>query len=221
MFGPKIMIAILVGAVAVTSRVQAFEQSDASYSATRLIESKEGSVVMRVFHRPNMERVELDADGRIMTTLVRWDRNQAIQLIPEINMYMEIPLDRSQVYGPEDVKMVEREELGVETVNGHQATKYKAIYESPDGGRGDGLFWFTTQEIPIKMDAVVEHNGRSDRVKMELRDLEIADQPDHLFEVPTGYSKMVIPGGGNPNTTSRPMERTDGKVGDSLRGLLK
>ncbi len=193
----KFSAALAAGVLVLLSPGHAFEESDASYSATRVIESKEGSVVMRVFHRPNMERVELSADGQTMTTLVRWDRNQAIQLIPGANLYMEIPLDRSQMYGSKDVQMVTRERIGEETVNGHRSTKYKAIYESPDGGRGEGLFWFTTEEIPIKMDAVVEQNGRSDRVKMELRDLEIADQPDHLFEIPSGYSKMAMPGGAN------------------------
>jgi len=195
----RIKTALFVIVLALSAGVHAFEQSDASYSATRVIESKEGSVAMKIFHRPNMERVELDTDGQIMTTLVRWDRNQAIQIIPGMNMYMEIPLDKSQMYSPQDVKMIEREELGSETVNGHEAIKYRAIYESPDGGRGEGMFWFTTEDIPIKMDATVEHDGRSDRVKMELKDLQIEKQPDHLFEVPPGYSKMVMPGGVKPN----------------------
>ncbi len=192
---PKTITAVIALLVAFLMPAQAFEPSAASYSATRVIDTKEGSVSMQIFHRPDMERVEVETDGGNVTTLVRWDRSQAIQLIPGVNGYMEIPLDRSQVHGPEDVELIEREKLGTEVVNGHQATKYRAVYASPDGGRGEGMFWFTADNIPIKMDARVEHGGRSDRVRMELKGLKIGTQPDHLFEIPPGYKPLPAAGG--------------------------
>src|SRR5690606_32585306 len=89
----------------------------------------------------------------------------------------------------EGSEVVESRELGTEEVNGQRTTKYEITVRDPSGETASGTLWATQDMIPVKMDMVVDGG---DRVVLELRDVEIAPQPDSLFEVPAGYTALSL-----------------------------
>jgi hypothetical protein len=178
---------------------------DAAYSATRYIESEEGQFEMKEYRAPQMFRADLLFEGEQGTMIMREDRQIAYLLMTSMNTYMEIPTDQvlEAAFYPQ---VVERIRVGRENVLGHDTTKYHGAFLDPDGIRSTGYMWVTDHGIPIKMDMVYEEPGeRGERVRMELRDLQVGPQSAALFEVPEGYQPFslgnignLLRGGGEP-----------------------
>jgi hypothetical protein len=88
---------------------------------------------------------------------------------------------------------MERTEVGPETVNGVPTTKYKIIMTGADGTKLGGFQWVTNTGIQVKLDALSKEGGSTERIKVELTNLNIANQDPALFEIPKGYTKMTMP----------------------------
>jgi hypothetical protein len=111
-------------------------------------------------------------------------------------MYMEMSLQQAQSQDPGvdlSAYQMERTEAGQETINGHQATKYKIIMTSADGTKLGGFQWVVSPGIQIKLDALSKSENSKERIKMELTNLKIGKQDPALFEIPEGYTKMTMP----------------------------
>jgi hypothetical protein len=79
------------------------------------------------------------------------------------------------------------QKLGTESVNGRQADKWEFIM-AQRGRRMRSLVWLDqTLRIPVR-----EESQFGTR---ELRELVEGPQPDHLFELPEGYTKVEVPQG--------------------------
>jgi hypothetical protein len=215
--------ALLAGAFAHASELDwaAFGVNpNVSYSATRHIETDEGSLDMKEHRAPQMFRADLVFEGQQGSMISREDRQVAYMIMPAMNAYMEIPTEQvlEATYMP---KVAERTELGRETINGHASTKYHAVFVDADNGRSKGHLWVTDSGVPIKMDMVYEEPGaRGERVVMELRDLQIGPQNAALFEVPEGFQSFNM-GAALRGLTSRDPEAggeqsADGGVGAAV-----
>jgi len=177
----------------------------AAYSATRVISTSEGEMTMRVFHTEKKERIEMEQQGQKFTMITRLDKKVSWILMPDQKMYMETSLeaamDRSEKMGfnqEEQLKLDEDafknfEKLGRETVNGFETTKYKGIIQDEEGPSGEAYYWVTDSGIPVKMDYESwDDKGKKERFVMELRELKVGQQPDHLFEPPADYEVMSL-----------------------------
>jgi hypothetical protein len=83
---------------------------------------------------------------------------------------------------------VSRKKIGSETIDGHPATKYEVTAKTDDKTVQINQWWATDINFPIKTAAV------DGSWSVEYRDIQIGSQPDSLFEIPSGYTKMTIPG---------------------------
>lgn len=189
---------IAVIGLALAGQLHAFMDKDASYSATRHIASADGSIDMQVYHAPGKERMEFDAGGQKMASILRLDRKVAWLLMPQMNAYTETSIERYVSRTPQGYDVVEHKEVGTETVNGYKAVKYHTTFRTKDGATGSGYYWVVDDSIPIKMDLDVTDNGKTRHVTMELTNLKIGPQDASLFEPPAGYRKMSIPTMGGP-----------------------
>jgi hypothetical protein len=115
------------------------------------------------------------------------------------NMYMEISPDQGNQQAP-NYRLIEREVIGKETVNGIEATKYKSVYETDDGKFG-GFTWFTDDNIAVKAFIISETNGEKQRMQFEVTDLRRGPQDDALFELPAGAKNMSMGGFGGMGTS--------------------
>jgi hypothetical protein len=161
------------------------------FSADAQIETEEHQITSRVYFQPGMVRDEADMGGMKMITIQRYDAGKVWVLMGE-GMYMETDIGKAQ-QAP-DYKLIERTMEGTEVINGEETTKYKTVYEGPEGRFG-GLTWFTRDNIAVKGFMVSETNGEKQRLKWSMTNVQRGDQPDALFELPAGAQPMGNMGG--------------------------
>jgi hypothetical protein len=201
-----------VGQIAVgLGRLNDVGEIKTSFSADAKLETEEMNVDTRIFYQPGMVRDEVNVGGQRMVTIHRFDLNKVWMIMGE-GMYMESEPDQGSQQAPE-FKLISREIIGPETVNGMKTTKYKSIYETKDGKFG-GFTWYTDDNIAVKGFLVHQTKGEKQRVKFELMNLERGAQPDSLFEIPKGYQKFNM--GGMPGM---PNMQGMGGMGPGGRGI--
>jgi len=198
-------VIVSVGAYA-TGSAPSTRPPEVEYSAERLISAEDGGRNMQVSAQVNyargMERDELEMHGQRMTQILRHDKQLAWILMPEQHGYMEVSYAKQAQYcnwpcvNVEKAKLAEGKgytDLGRETVNGVEATKYKIICVDKNGNTTDGLFWVADNGVVVKMDFdTVVKSGQRHHAIIELRHLKIAKQDPGLFEIPAGYRKFDV-----------------------------
>jgi len=169
-----------------------------SFSADLTFESEDFTGTSQMFYEAGKLRDELNMGGEKSVLIRRFDTDKLYMLMPAMpNMYMEMDPGESRDDAP-DYKLISREVVGEEPVNGIPATKYKSVYESKDGKFG-GYTWYTEDNIAVKAFMIHEEKGDKQRFKFELSNLQRAPQDAALFELPPGatkFSAMGMMGGG-------------------------
>ena len=160
------------------------------YSATMVSKSAGQTITTQIYMKPDKFRTDTKMAG--MSTIVRKDLNKVWTIITSQKMYMETQgmADAPSTQTVEDkVKgEVSRKKVGSETINGHPSTKYEITTEADGKTMQIHQWWATDISFPVKTAAV------DGSWSMEYKDIKIGDQPDALFEVPSGYKKMTLPG---------------------------
>lgn len=200
-----------------------------SYSGVREMVTSEGTISMKEYHAPQKQRIEMDGPSGPMIMINRSDKQLAWMIMPSMNMYMKIPGTQFDQQTGGDVKVVEHSKVGSETIDGHKVDKYKSVFEDAEGNKGGGYYWITKDNIPLKMDMVFKDGEEKHRVKMQLKELEVAPQADSLFEIPEGYSAIPDMGGmlfpssmTSPDATSSDAEGSgEPQSKPSLKSLFK
>jgi hypothetical protein len=172
-----------------------------SFSADATVETEEVNAKTRIFYKPGKLRDEMNMGDQSMVTIHRLDTGKMWMVLPQ-NMYMEISPDQGNQQAP-NYRLIEREVIGKETVNGIEATKYKSVYETDDGKFG-GFTWFTDDNIAVKAFIISETNGEKHRMQFEVTDLRRGPQDDALFELPAGAKNMSMGGFGGMGTSAAP-----------------
>ena len=209
-FGVSALMALLVLPVAqVLSQGVEIPRPQAGYSAVRVIEVAGNTLESTVHAQGLKERTETSMQGQSMTTIVRADLGVIWIMMPG-GFYMEQPMDAPSAgpgAGPpmlnDATNVLEFTEEGAEQVNGFDTTRFRMRAETPDGSELEGQIWLTDLNIPVRTVMVVQSQGRTDEVVVNLRDLEVGDQPDSLFAVPEGQQKLSMPGLPGLNPFSR------------------
>ncbi len=175
-------------------------QPQVEYSADSYMETEQITFKNKVYHAAGKERKEQEMGGEKQVTIMRMDKQLLWTVMPSQQMYMEMSLQGAKrPPGPSDDTSnytYERTEVGPDVVDGHQTTKFKVIATNPKGEKMGGFLWLTPEGIQIKMDLVALVEGSKTRMKTGLTNLKIGKQDPALFEVPSGYTKMVMPGFG-------------------------
>jgi len=160
------------------------------FSATVVTKSGGQSVSMKIYMKPDKYRTDHKAAGT--STIIRKDLNKiwTVTNAPKTYMEMEgISDNQTQQTVAEKIKgEVSRKEIGDETVNGHPTKKYEITATTDDKAMQVNQWWATDINFPIKTAAV------DGSWSTEYRDINIGSQADSLFEIPSGFKKMAIPG---------------------------
>ena len=181
----------MVGTIAVgMGRMQEVGEIQTSFVADAILETEDMTATTRVFYQPGMVRDEISFGGQQMITIRRFDLGLVWTIMGQ-GMYMESAIDERNERAP-DYKLISREIVGPEIVNGMATIKYKSVYESADGRFG-GFTWFTEDNIAVKGFMVSETDGEKQRIKYEFTSLARGGQDDELFELPAGSQKFNMP----------------------------
>lgn len=142
----------------------------------------------------NKSRMEITEGTKQSIAIYRGDKQVMWMLDPAQKQYMEMKAENpSSMMGPEAekalAKLGERKLVGQETVNGYACDKYEFIYH--DKNMGKQTHWISKKlGVMVKM----EHHNPSYPMSMELKNISEKRIADSLFEIPSGYTKIEIPG---------------------------
>lgn len=185
--------AFIGGIVVVMGRANEIDEVKVSFAADAQVETEENIFNTRLYYRPGMVRDDVKMGGQQMTTIQRFDLGKVWVLMGQ-GMYMEHGIGQSK-QAPE-YKLIERSIVGTETIDGMETTKYKTVYEGPDGRFG-GFTWFNEDNIAVKGFMISESRGEKQRILFTVKNLEYGEQPESLFALPAGARRFDMPGLGD------------------------
>lgn len=146
----------------------------------------------KIFFSTDRFRMDMTSPQK-MSTITRTDKKVVWNIMHKEKMYMEMPFDpKGRPAVTEKMEgEVERKQVGAETVDGHAAKKFLITYKI-DNKKNEIYQWLATDiNFPVKSAAV------DGSWIQEYRNIRMGAQPESLFEVPSGYKKMQMPGGMN------------------------
>ena len=160
------------------------------FSADMIMTSAQGNMTGKMFYKPDRFRSDIKSPQQ-MISITRLDKKVAWNIMPAEKMYMEMPLDlRTKPMVEDKVNgEIDRKLVGSETVDGHPAQKYLITFKSGNAKEQVYQWWATDIKFPVKTAAV------DGSFTQEFKNIKIESQPNSLFELPSGYQKIQIPGG--------------------------
>lgn len=191
----RVSILLCFGLVAFNGRSVATElpAPTVEYSADRVMETAAGTFPGKVYSAHGKERSETTMGDMQSVMILRRDRQIGWMLMPAHKMYQQIDLAQAQEQSgaaPQD--QVEITQVGSESIEGFDSTKYKLLMK--DGSAG-GFIWTTRDGIPVKMDLLSKGGRKKSRMTVTLKNIQIGTQDPRLFELPADYSAMPAMGG--------------------------
>jgi len=187
------LVVLCAAAFASLSHADALPVPTVDYSADRIVVSEAGTFDGKVYFTKDKERVETNMQGMQSVMILRRDQQLGWMLMPAQRMYQKLDLARAQQQsGSQSADSVTIEQVGAESVEGHDATKYKMLMKDGSGG---GFIWITAEGIPVKMDFLAKDGRDKTRMTVTLTNLAIGAQDPALFEPPADYKAMPSFGG--------------------------
>jgi len=161
----------------------------AEFSADMVMKAPDGETMNgKIFVKGGKMRQEIDNDGEKMVTILRPDKKLSWVLMVEEKAYMEMKMKP----GADDPALAEKADpvkvkrLGNETVNGFVCEKIQVTE-----GQSVITQWLSKElGWPVKGE-VKSPEGVSTHEYKNIRKGNVADS---LFELPSGYQKMALPG---------------------------
>jgi hypothetical protein len=165
-----------------------FLASQSEYSATRIIETNEGDFEQKVNWTPDKVRTETSLGGVTLLNIVRDDLGVMWIANPMLGRCLEQPVETidemTQLGGQYAADQVTWKELGKETVDGLETTKYEVSADDAEIGPHKAYMWSTPENILVRMEMETVAQGTELKFTMRLVELELGDQDDALFESP-------------------------------------
>lgn len=170
------------------------EAIDVPFTADATLETGGHTIESKIYFSDGRLRDEIDIRGQQIVYIGRTDLEKVWMLMPAGNrtMYMEMPYGESNEQ-VQEFRLVEREVVGEETVNGMATTKHRVVYEA-NGGRYGGFTWFNEHNIAVRAFMVTETDGEQQRISFEMSNLEVGPVDAAAFELPDGAHKLDMAG---------------------------
>ena len=190
----SVLISVILLCISAPLTVRAADMS--VYSADIVTETPDGAHQSRIFVKGEKQRMEANEEGQKIINIIRGDKQVVWMLMPDQKMYMEMRLTRqreditSRLNDP-DVKM-EKKFLADEKVDGHPSKKYHVAMTRNGKRDGSGFLWEAADlnNFPIKWQ---EEDGKTTVI---WKNIKLGGVSDSMFEFPSGYQKMDMPGMG-------------------------
>jgi len=181
----------IIGTIVVgMGRAAEIDPIKVNFSADGQVETEDKKFNTKIYFKKDRLRDEMLMGGQSIIFIQRFDLNKTWMLMGQ-GMYMETDLGESE-QSP-DYKLIEKEVVGKEVINGMQTTKYKTVFQSSEGKFG-GFTWINDDNIAVKGFMISNEGGRKQRIMFELHNIQIGDQDAALFELPAGARKMDMRG---------------------------
>ncbi|MDD2671099.1 MAG: hypothetical protein PHG91_08560 [Syntrophales bacterium] len=159
------------------------------FSATVVSTSAGQSFTSKVYMKPGKFRTDNEAAGT--SVVARKDLGKVWMIMKSQNTYMETPEAADEQISAAGDKVkgeVSRKKIGSETVGGHPSAKYEVTAKVDGKAVQIYQWWATDVNLPVRTAAA------DGSWVMEYRDVRLGSQPDSLFEIPSGYKRVAVPG---------------------------
>ncbi len=131
-------------------------------------------------------RNELLVMGQTSITIARQDKRFAWVLIPAAKQYREMPMKYDPAHPTPDMPF-DTKEIGKDKVNGYDCKLVQLTFKNPEYGMV--VNWMATQlNMPVRVQ--VKKKDGTLVMTIDYSNIKVGSQPDSLFEIPAGYSKM-------------------------------
>lgn len=201
----KLLLSLTVALAPGLAQAQAM--SDVEFSATMVqrMPQQDRTMETKIYVGDGVMRSEMKQDDKERVTIVDTSERTAYLLNPAKKEYLKMegggqgqqPRPQAGMSRPplpdepgspcqQDNPNFTCERLGAETVNGREAVKWR--FEATQGQRTMTSTVWIDQELrmPIRQ----EMPGG---MVSELKNIQVGDQPDSLFRVPDGYTRIEMP----------------------------
>ena len=167
---------------------------EVSWQATRVMRIDGRRIETRVHHTRLRERISTVVQGVELDLILRFDQGLMWQMTPLLGMANQT--DISGMDSPANIRVLSREKIGQESVAGQPATRYRLRYRTRGGADGEGEYWQNAAGVHVRSRfSVVDPEGRTRHVELELADLRVVPQDESLFEPPADYSVIRVDAG--------------------------
>jgi hypothetical protein len=160
------------------------------YSADMVMEGGGQLVKGRVYRSGNKERREIEDQGESVVIIIRLDTRTAYVIAPQLQGYatqsLDDPMLQGMVMEAGDGSNVEIQELGRETRDGLDLTKYQLTGTDSDGGEIGGVYWQTDDGIIVEANGHQVTGGQRMEGHIVLSNIVFGPQDPALFEPPAG-----------------------------------
>jgi hypothetical protein len=165
-----------------------------AYTAESVIGSGTNTQSGRLWRTPTALRHELAEGGWPQTVIVRFDRNTAWLLVPQLKTAFETDLaGLSQFSALAEVgDRLNPVAVGTETLAGLRATKYRVAVDDAKAGSFNGFVWRTAQGVVLKIEGEGEHQGRRGTVHLAFHNVQMGPQDPTLFEPSADYRRVAV-----------------------------
>lgn len=186
-----VIMALAPSCLAAADNPQSLPHPTVAYSAKRVIESEHGTLEGEVFYTPpHKERNQMEVQGMSSAVIMRRDLG-VMWVLTAQGTYLEQELDAANTLAGlgDEIEIVEFSEEGTDLIDGQRTRRYLVVTRS-GGDESRGKLWLSSHNIPIRMELQVNSAGQTMDATIQVTDLEIGPQPDSLFEIPAGYTKV-------------------------------
>lgn len=196
MFSRMVNVAIVFfSLVAVGTAEERLIRSTAAYQADVRVQAGSLAVSGPIHITPEKEKRIMQVEGsRVRATLIITRRDKGIiwVLNPQQKSYYAIPLkgEGGKTKGLLPSALIEKVEVGPETVDGIPTLKYKVKFAPRGESQLVGYIWVSPDHILVRVEGETLSKGRSRPFRMTLENLKIGPQPAALFEVPKDFVQV-------------------------------
>ncbi|MEK6598931.1 MAG: GNA1162 family protein [Deltaproteobacteria bacterium] len=119
-----------------------------------------------------------------MVFITRPDLKVGYNLYPDKNKYLEIAIKEEKG----DIPKIEKNKIGVDTIDGHPCDKFQVKITYKDGAVDEGYLWEAKDLDRFVIRAEMENKDA--KTVVEMKNIKLVSPPKALFEAPQGYKKM-------------------------------
>lgn len=184
-------LAALAGGL--STPIRAGAAPPAGYAAEQVVQLASMTVVSTIRVQGEKRRIESRQGQTEVVSIQRGDKGEVWILWPHMRAYTNRPIPTPGPTEADPTAGEQREMLGTETVGAYQTRKVKVTGKT---GQGQPVVYYLWEALNLGGLVV---RRQSSLGQVELRNVVIGPQPDHLFEIPEGY-RPVASGTGTPGT---------------------
>ncbi|MFH1483877.1 MAG: DUF4412 domain-containing protein [Chloroflexota bacterium] len=140
----------------------------------------------KVWLEKNKMRTEFTAEGQTVVQLVDMDVRTMYMYIPAENMAMKMDFSQAPEAPTQNIEEYKPVVIGTETLDG----KVCLVVEYTDEGTKTKSWMWKEKGFPIRVEMATPEGT----TVMEFKNIEFADIPDSMFELPAGVQIVQMPG---------------------------